>query len=175
MNAVQGAAMAGAEKVIAIDLVDWKLEKAKEFGATHTINPTREDPVQRIMDITHGVGADATILTAGLVTPNLLATATRATRKAGRTVIVGLIGLDPNEPATHPLDLMFMLMAKEVFGTIFGHNVPRIDIPRLLDLYRDGKLKLDELVTHRYRLDQINQAYQDLEEGKVIRGVLLFD
>jgi len=175
MNAVQGAAMAGAEKVIAIDLVDWKLEKAKEFGATHTINPTREDPVQRIMDITHGVGADATILTPSLVTPALLATATRATRKAGRTVIVGAIGRDPNEPETHPLDLMFMLMAKEVFGTIFGHNVPRIDIPRLLALYRDGKLKLDELVTRRYRLDEINQAYHDVEQGRVIRGVLIFD
>ncbi len=175
MNAVQGAAMAGAEKVIAVDLVDWKLEKAKEFGATHTINPTREDPVQRIMDITQGVGADATILTTSLVTPGLLATATRATRKAGRTVIVGAIGRDPNEQETHPLDLMFMLMAKEVFGTIFGHNVPRIDIPRLLQLYRDGKLKLDELVTRRYRLDEINQAYHDVEQGNVLRGVLVFD
>jgi S-(hydroxymethyl)glutathione dehydrogenase/alcohol dehydrogenase len=175
MNAVQGAALAGAEKVIAIDLVDWKLEKAKEFGATHTINPTREDPVQRIMDITHGVGADATSLTPSLVTPSLLTTATRATRKAGRTVIVGAIGRDPNEVETHPLDLMFMLMAKEVFGTIFGHNVPRIDIPRLLALYRDGKLKLDELVTRRYRLEEINQAYHDVERGQVIRGVLVFD
>jgi S-(hydroxymethyl)glutathione dehydrogenase/alcohol dehydrogenase len=88
---------------------------------------------------------------------------------------VGAIGRDPNEVETHPLDLMFMLMAKEVFGTIFGHNVPRIDIPRLLALYRDGKLKLDELVTRRYRLEEINQAYHDVECGQVIRGVLVFD
>lgn len=127
------------------------------------------------MEITHGMGADATILTTSLVTPGLLATATRATRKAGRTVIVGAIGRDPNEKETHPLDLMFMLMAKEVFGTIFGHNVPRIDIPRLLALYREGRLKLDQLVTKRYRLAEINQAYHDFEEGKVPRGVLVFD
>ena len=174
MHAVQGAALAGAEKVIAIDLMDWKLEKAKEFGATRTINASREDPVQRIRDFTHGVGADATILTPSLVTPSLLTTATRATRKAGRTVIVGAISRDPTEADAHSLDVMFVLMAKEVFGTIFGHDGPRIDVPRLLALYRDGKLELDELVTRRYRLDEINQAYHDVEHGQVIRGVLVF-
>ncbi|MCS7051064.1 MAG: alcohol dehydrogenase, partial [Thermomicrobium sp.] len=72
-----------------------------------------------------------------------------------------------------PVD--FMLLAKEIVGTIFGHNVPRIDIPRLLGLYREGKLKLDELVTRRYRLDEIDQAFIDLEEGRLLRGVLVFD
>ncbi|MCS7246439.1 MAG: NDMA-dependent alcohol dehydrogenase [Thermomicrobium sp.] len=173
MNAVQGAAMAGAEKVIAIDLVDWKLEKATEFGATHTINPTREDPVQRIMEITHGVGADATILTVALVTAEVIGTAVRATRKAGRTVIVGASDRRMERMNITPVD--FMLLAKEIVGTIFGHNVPRIDIPRLLGLYREGKLKLDELVTRRYRLDEIDQAFIDLEEGRLLRGVLVFD
>jgi Zn-dependent alcohol dehydrogenase len=173
MNAVQGAALAGAEKVIAIDLVDWKLEKAKEFGATHTINPTREDPVQRVLDITHGVGADVVLLTVSLVTADIIGQGVRATRKAGRTVIVGASDRRMDRMNITPYD--FMLLAKEIVGTIFGHNVPRVDIPRLLELYRDGKLKLDELVTKRYRLDEINQAFLDLEEGRLLRGVLVFD
>lgn len=173
MNAVQGAAMAGAEKVIAIDLVDWKLEKAKEFGATHAINASREDPVQRVLDITHGVGADAVILTVSLVTADIIGTGVRITRKAGRTVIVGASDRTMTRMNITPVD--FMLLAKEIVGTIFGHCIPRVHIPHLLSLYKAGKLKLDELVTRRYRLDEINQAYQDLEEGKLLRGVLVFD
>lgn len=173
MNAVQGAAMAGAEKIIAIDLVDWKLEKAKEFGATHTVNVAREDPVQRVLDRTHGVGTDAVILAVSLVTADVIGAGVRATRKAGRTVLVGASDRTLTRMNIRPVD--FMLLAKEIVGTIFGHSIPRIHILQLLDLYRTGKLKLDELVTRTYRLEEINQAYHDLEEGKLIRGVLLFD
>lgn len=173
MNAVQGAAMAGAEKVIAIDLVDWKLEKAKEFGATHTVNVAREDPVQRVLDRTHGVGTDAVILAVSLVTADVIGAGVRATRKAGRTVLVGASDRTLTRMNIRPVD--FMLLAKEIVGTIFGHSIPLIHILQLLDLYRTGKLKLDELVTRTYRLEEINQAYHDLEEGKLIRGVLLFD
>lgn len=101
VNAVQGAAIATVEVVIAVDLVDWKVERAKVFGASHTSNPLREGPVPRIVEITHGIGADATILTPRVVTPALLATAMRATRKAGQAVIVEVIGRAPNEPETH--------------------------------------------------------------------------
>lgn len=173
MNAVQGAAMAGAEKIIAIDLVDWKLEKAKEFGATHTVNVAREDPVQRVLDRTHGVGTDAVILAVSLVTADVIGAGVRATRKAGRTVLVGASDRTLTRMNIRPVD--FMLLAKEIVGTIFGHSIPLIHILQLLDLYRTGKLKLDELVTRTYRLEEINQAYHDLEEGKLIRGVLLFD
>jgi len=113
------------------------------------------------------------LLTVSLVTADIIGQGVRATRKAGRTVIVGA--------SDRRMDRMnitlddFMLLAKEIVGTIFGHDVPRVDIPRLPELYRDGKLKLDELVTKRYRLDEINQAFLDLEEGRLLRGVLVFD
>ncbi len=173
MNAVQGAALAGAAKVIAVDLVDWKLEAAQEFGATHTINATYEDPVQRILELTNGVGADKTIVTIGLVEPEHIGMAYRATRKAGRCVVVGLAPIATDSMKVPPADLV--LLGKEVVGTLYGHVNPRVDFPYLLQLYRSGRLKLDELVTKTYSLDQINEGYQDLLQGRVIRGVILFD
>ncbi|GBD21280.1 NDMA-dependent alcohol dehydrogenase [bacterium HR28] len=173
MNAVQGAALAGASKVIAVDIVPWKLEAAQEFGATHTINAQYEDPVQRILDLTNGVGADKTIVTIGHVEPEHIGIAYRATRKAGRCVVVGLAPIATDSMKVPPADLV--LLGKEVVGTLYGHVNPRVDFPYLLQLYRAGRLKLDELVTKTYRLDEINQGYADLLEGRVIRGVILFD
>lgn len=173
MNAVQGAALAGAAKVIAVDVIDWKLEAAKEFGATHTINAKYDDPVQRILELTNGVGADRTIVTLGLVEPEHIGQAHRATRKAGRTVVVGLAAITTDSMKVPPADLV--LLGKEVVGTLYGHVNPRVDFPYLIQLYRAGRLKLDELVTKTYKLEQINEGYQDLLEGRVIRGVILFD
>jgi len=172
MNAVQGAALAGAAKVIAVDVVPWKLEAAQEFGATHTINAQYEDPVQRILDLTNGVGADKTIVTIGHVEPEHIGIAYRATRKAGRCIVVGLAPIATDSMKVPPADLV--LLGKEVVGTLYGHVNPRVDFPYLLQLYRAGRLKLDELVTKTYSLDEINKGYEDLLEGRVIRGVIRF-
>lgn len=119
MNAVQGAKLAGAVRIIAVDRIDWKLEKAREFGATHTINVTKEDPEQRVLEITNGVGCDRVLLTLDHVKPEHVGLGTRATRKAGRCVIVGAAGRGMDHSEVTPRE--FMLLAKEIVGTIYGH------------------------------------------------------
>lgn len=173
MNAVQGVKLAGAVRIIAVDRIDWKLEKAREFGATHTINVTKEDPEQRILEITNGVGCDRVLLTLDHVKPEHVGLGTRVTRKAGRCVIVGASGRGMDHIEVTPRE--FMLLAKEIVGTIYGHANPKVDIPRFLELYEVGRLRLDELITKTYTLDEINEGYRDVVEGRVLRGVILFD
>uniref|UniRef100_A0A831TBA8 NDMA-dependent alcohol dehydrogenase n=2 Tax=Thermorudis TaxID=1649508 RepID=A0A831TBA8_9BACT len=172
INAVQGAAAGGAAKVIAVDLLDYKLEMAEEMGATHTINNSREDPVERILELTNGVGADKTIVTIDVVRPEHVGMAYRATRKAGRTVVVGLAPVDEDHIDVPPSDLV--LLGKEVVGTLYGHSNPRADFARYLELYRLGKLKIDELITRTYTLDQINEGFRDMLDGRNIRGVIVY-
>ncbi|MDI3341146.1 MAG: NDMA-dependent alcohol dehydrogenase [Sphaerobacter sp.] len=172
INAVQGAAVKGAAKVIAVDLVDFKLEMAEELGATHTINNSREDPVALIRELTNGVGADKTIVTIDVVQPEHVGMAYRATRKGGRTVVVGLGQPTAGHIDIPPTDLV--LMQKEVVGSLYGNSNPRVDLPRYLELYRAGTLKVDELITRTYTLDQINEGYQDMLEGRNIRGVIRY-
>ncbi len=172
INAVQGANVGGAAKIIAIDPVDYKLEMAEEFGATHTINPNKEDPVQRIKDLTNGVGADKAIVTIDVVQPEHVGNASKAIRKAGRVVVVGLSPATNDHIDVNPLDLV--LSQKEVMGCLYGTSNPRTDLLRYIDLYRAGKLKIDELVTRTYTLDQINEGYQDMLAGKNIRGLVVY-
>ena len=172
INAVQGAALKGAAKVIAIDLVDYKLEAAEEMGATHTINAKREDPVQRIIELTNGVGADKTIVTIDVVTPEHIGNAVKAVRKGGRAVIVGVPPVHYQHMDVMPFDLV--LSQKEVAGCLYGSSNPQADVLRYLELYRAGKLKVDELITRTYTLDEINQGYQDMLDGKNIRGVIVY-
>jgi len=172
INAVQGAAVKGAAKVIAVDPVDFKLEMAEEMGATHTINNSREDPVARILELTNGIGADKTIVTIDVVQPEHIGMAYKATRKAGRTVVVGLAPVGVDRMDVPPLDLV--LMQKEIVGSLYGNSNPRADLPRYLELYRTGTLKVDELITKTYTLDQINEGYQDMLEGRNIRGVIRY-
>jgi len=171
MNVVQGAAIAGAKHIIAVDKVDFKLEKAREFGATHTVNSTREDPVAFAQQLTNGVGVDYAF--EAIATPATIGQAYAATRKAGTTVVIGLTPATTESVPIPPLDLV--LMQKTLMGTLYGSSQPRNDIPQLLAMYGAGKLKLDELITRTYRLDQINEAYDDMINGRNIRGVIRFD
>jgi NDMA-dependent alcohol dehydrogenase len=171
MNVVQGAAIAGAKHIIAVDKVDFKLEKAREFGATHTVNSEREDPVGFARNLTNGVGVDYAF--EAIATPATIGQAYAATRKAGTTVVIGLTPATAESVPIPPLDLV--LMQKTLMGTLYGSSQPRNDIPQLLALYGAGKLKLDELITRTYRLDQINEAYDDMISGRNIRGVIRFD
>lgn len=171
INAVQGAAHAGAKNVIAVDPVELKRTKASELGATHTAS-TAEEAHELVQSLTHGVGADQAIITTGVVESATVSAAVEAIRKAGSVTITGLAALDD-----HTVDIPSMsltLFEKRIQGSLFGSANPFADIPKLLDLYRSGHLKLDEVVTREYRLEQINEAYADMHSGKNVRGVIVF-
>ncbi len=169
MNAVQGAALAGARSVIAVDPVLFKREKAIEFGATHVL--ARIDEVPALLDeLTRGVNADVTIVTIDVVKPEHVRAAFDATRKGGTLVLTG----HGNGDTIQLNGSTLTSWQKRVQGAIFGGLNPHLDIPRMAAMYMSGKLKLDELITQSYRLDQVNEGYRDLHDGKNIRGVIDF-
>ena len=171
INAVQGAALAGARNVIAIDPVPLKRETAEKLGATHSA-ATAGEAQQLITELTRGVGADKAIVTVGVVTSEVVTSAFNAIRKGGTVVVTGLA-----DPAKNTIELsgaVLTLFEKRIQGSLFGSGDPFHDIPRMVELYQAGDLKLDELITSTYTLDQINQGYQDLLDGKNIRGVIRY-
>jgi S-(hydroxymethyl)glutathione dehydrogenase/alcohol dehydrogenase len=171
-NAVQGAAMAGARHVVAVDPVEWKRTKATELGATHTA-ASLEEAQALVGEITWGANADKAILTTGVATGDLIAPMMSMVAKGGRGVVVAVAPISQEDVKLNLFDLA--MQRKELVGCIFGNANPRRDIPRLLRLYAEGKLKLDELVTNTYTLDEINQGYQDMRDGKNIRGMVIHD
>ncbi|KGH46349.1 MULTISPECIES: NDMA-dependent alcohol dehydrogenase [Modestobacter] len=171
-NALQGAVHAGASTVIAVDPAPFKQEKAKEFGATHAFAGI-EEATEYARSITNGQGADAVIITIGVVQGEHVAQALAAIRKAGTVVLTGLGDITATGAPIALGDLT--LMQKRLQGSLFGESNPRHDIPALLRMYQAGQLKLDELVTREYTLDQVAEAYEDMHAGKNIRGVIVFD
>lgn len=170
INAVQGAAFAGARHVVAVDPVASKLQLAERLGATHTTADAAQAQ-QLVTELTRGVGADQALVTMGVVTQEVIGAAFAVIRKAGTVVVTGLSG-----PADKNIQLPgfeLALFEKRVVGALFGGGNPFEEIPRMLDLYRSGDLKLDELVTTRYRLDEVQQGYQDLLDGKNVRGLIV--
>jgi NDMA-dependent alcohol dehydrogenase len=170
--AIQGARIAGAAIIVAVDPVVFKRDSALRFGATHTA-PTAAAALPLVRDLTRGVMADGVILAPSLVESGDVGEALALTRKGGNCVITGLA-----TPATQSatLDVQnFTLMNKNLRGTVFGSCNPHSDIAVLSRLYRAGRLQLDEMVTKRYRLEQVNEAYADLLRGQLIRGVIEFD
>ncbi|WP_007025783.1 NDMA-dependent alcohol dehydrogenase [Saccharomonospora iraqiensis] len=171
-NAVQGAAHAGASTVLAVDPVEFKRDKARELGATHAYADLRE-AAEHARSVTNGQGADAVIVAVGVTGGEHLATALGAIRKAGTVVVTGLGSHRATDVPLRLNDLV--LMQKSVKGSLFGEAAPGCDIPALVRLWRQGVLKLDELVTTRYPLDEVAKAYDDMHAGRNIRGVLVFD
>jgi S-(hydroxymethyl)glutathione dehydrogenase/alcohol dehydrogenase len=172
INAVQGAAHAGASHVIAVDPVAFKREKAQEFGATHAFGSI-EEAAEFGRSVTNGQGADKALVTVGVLKGEHVAQAVDAIGKGGRVVITGLGSLTEVGIPMNPS--MLALFTKEIRGALFGDQNPSADILRMLRLYQEGKLKLDELITTRYKLDDINQAYEDMHAGKNLRGVIIYD
>ena len=168
LNVIQGAALAGAEKIIAVDLLDNKLEMARQFGATHTVNASACDPVEQVRSLTEQKGVDYAFEVIGL--PKTVRQAFDSLAKRGETIVLGVTPLE-TEVSIPIMPLIFE--EKVVKGSVYGSSRPRIDIPKLINLYRAGKLKLDELVTRTYSFDQINEAYAALERGEVARTVVL--
>jgi NDMA-dependent alcohol dehydrogenase len=172
INAVQGAAIAGATNVIAVDPLPNKREAAEKLGATHSV-ATADEAQQLVTDLTRGVGADEALITVGVVTQDVVDAAFAVIRKHGTLIITGLAG--PGKKTIQLSSFELTLFQKRVEGALFGGGNPFDDIPLMLDLYRAGQLKLDELVTTRYRLDEVNQGYRDLLEGRNIRGLLIHE
>lgn len=170
MNAIQGARIAGAERIIAVDPVEFKRDQAKVFGATHT-SPSVEDATALTRDLTRGVMADAAILTVGVAHGDQIAPLLGLVSKGGRAVVTAVAPFTESEVTLSLFDLT--IFQKELRGSLFGASNGHADIPRLLSLYRSGQLKLDELITTRYTLDEINTGYEDLRAGRNIRGVIV--
>jgi S-(hydroxymethyl)glutathione dehydrogenase/alcohol dehydrogenase len=171
INAVQGARLAGARHIFGIDPVGFKRQKAIEFGATHTAS-SLEEAAAVIGAATEGRMANKVIMTMGLGRGEDIAAALAVTAKRGRVVVTNIHAASEVQVSMSALDLT--LMEKQVVGSLFGSANPRADIPKLLGLYSDGQLKLDELVTRTYRLDEVNQGYEDMREGRNLRGVITF-
>jgi NDMA-dependent alcohol dehydrogenase len=171
MNAVQGAAAAGAKRVMVIDPVEAKREWAMEFGATHTY-ASAEEAMVGVNELTWGRMAEKVIITVGDIQGENVQQALSLTGKGGRTVVTGM-GQAANTDVKLSL-FELTLLQKDLQGAIFGGSNPRAEIPALLSLYQEGQLKLDGLVTTTYKLEDINEGYQDMRDGKNIRGMVLY-
>jgi alcohol dehydrogenase (nicotinoprotein) len=172
INAVQGAAFAGAKNIVAVDPLPNKREIAERLGATHSVAGAAQAQ-QLVADLTQGVGADQALVTVGVVTEDVIEAAFAAIRKHGTVIVTGLAG--PGKKNIQLSSFELTLFQKRIEGALFGGGNPFDDIPLMLDLYRSGRLKLDELVTSQYRLEDVNRGYQDLLEGRNVRGVLIHE
>jgi S-(hydroxymethyl)glutathione dehydrogenase/alcohol dehydrogenase len=168
LNVVQGAAMVSANPIIGIDIYDHKLEMARRFGASHTINSAKSDLREEVRKIVGAKGVDVFVENTGSV--RLIELAYELTGKTGRTILVGVPRYD-QDITIHSLPLHF---GKMLTGCEGGHTNPTTDIPRYLNLHRNGKLKLDGLVTHRFPLDQINDALDAVRSGEAGRCIISF-
>ncbi|MCB1385042.1 MAG: Zn-dependent alcohol dehydrogenase [Nitratireductor sp.] len=170
LNSVQGAAASGAARIIAIDIAPSKLKDARKFGATHGLNPATDDVAAKIMKLTGGRGVDHVFVTVGA--PAAFEGAFNYITKNGSVVVVGMPATgvyakyDPGTMAA---------WNQKIIGSKMGEAVISRDIPKLVKAYRRGELKLDELVSNTYRLDQINEAIAEVRSGTVNRNVIIFD
>lgn len=171
MNAVQGAKMAGAKNVVAIDPVEFKRESAMEFGATHTFS-SMEEAMAPVAEMTMGQMADVVLMTPGVLYGDLMNLGTKLAGKGGTIVATAVAPLGQTSADINLSELT--LWNKEIKGTIFGSLNPRYDIPNLLSMYSAGTLKLDELITKTYALEDINEGYRAMRDGENIRGVIEF-
>jgi len=169
LNAIQGAVYVGAYPVIAVDVRDSKLERARVFGATHTVNAKNEDdPIKKVHEITYGRGADFVIVAVAGI--EILRQGFLMSAPDGTTCVIGH-GHGEQLSAWTPTDFMG---GRKLTGSAMGAVRLRIDIARLIELYKMGRLKLDELVSGHYPFEQINEAISSSEQGEVIRNVLMF-
>ena len=169
--AVQGAALAGANNVVVVEPVEWKREKILEFGATHTA-ASHEDAFALVQGLTEGRMADKAILCVGTADGAHVAQLMSMIKKAGRAVVTSVSPMLNEDVKLNLFE--FAMQRKELVGCIFGNANPAVDIPKLLALYKAGKLKLDEMITTEYTLDDINQGYQDMRDGKNFRGLIKY-
>jgi NDMA-dependent alcohol dehydrogenase len=172
INAVQGAAHSGARFVVAVDPVPFKRETALSLGATHAVSSV-DEARPLVKELTWGVGADAAILTTGVAEGPMIAQLMALVGKTGKVVVTAIAPMLQTDVSLSLAELT--LFQKELRGSIFGGDNPRVAIPRLLRLEESGKLELDGLVTRTYPLEDVNEGYRDLRDGRNIRGVLVME
>jgi S-(hydroxymethyl)glutathione dehydrogenase/alcohol dehydrogenase len=170
-GAIQGAKMAGARYVIAVDPLPFKVEKAKQIGATHGADSILEANLM-IPELTEGRMADVVILTPGVLTGDMLAPAMQLASKDGRVVATAIAPFNQDEVSLNLFNLAMFNQA--LLGTVFGSCSPRVQIPNLLRLYQAGLLEVDSLITQEYTLDEVQNGYDDLAAGSNVRGVVKF-
>ncbi|MCK6624446.1 MAG: Zn-dependent alcohol dehydrogenase [Anaerolineae bacterium] len=169
LNSIQGAFLSGAQPIIAIDLVPGKLAAAKRFGATHTVNPTEENPLAAVRSLTQGRGADYVFVTVG--STKAMEQGLTLLRRAGTLVIVGM----PASGAKLQIEAVdFADNSQHILGSKMGSTRLQVDVPKLVELYQQGRLKLDELITARYPLAEINEAIAAVKRGEALRNVIVF-
>lgn len=168
LNVIQGARIAGAAEIIAVDMVEAKLQMAKEFGATVTVNAGQGDAVSQVMDLTSQRGADVAFEVIGLA--KTIEQTVGMTRRGGQAVLVGVPRMDVTLQV--PAFFGMVLMSKTIRGCWYGSSNVQRDVPRLLELYGDGRLKLDELISRTITLDEVNDAFDAMTTGEVARQVI---
>jgi S-(hydroxymethyl)glutathione dehydrogenase/alcohol dehydrogenase len=168
LSAIMGCKLAGCNPIIAVDVMESKLAFARELGATHTVNAREVDAVDTLRSLTRG-GPDYVFDSVGAV--GTINQALKAVRPGGAATIMGMHSLKTDVPIpAGPL----IAQNKRLLGSFFGSSKPQLDLPKFVELYRAGRLPVDALVTKRYRLDELAQAFADMEAGHVARGVIVF-
>lgn len=169
LNVIQGGALAGAEKIIAVDVLANKLGYARQFGATHVIDARQLGAIEAVRQLTDGRGADYAFEVIG--NPKTMSQAYQMLRRGGTLVVVG-VAPTTAEVAFNASSIMLNEMT--IRGSLYGSCIPKLDAPRILNLYRAGKIKLDELISREYPLDRINDAFDALRNGEVARSIIRF-
>jgi S-(hydroxymethyl)glutathione dehydrogenase/alcohol dehydrogenase len=168
LSAIQGARIAGARMIIAVDVVEHKLATAKEMGATHVVDASSSDPVKAIRDMTRG-GVDYAFEAIGL--KKAAEQCFDCIRSGGTATIIGMIPVGQKVELDGPA----FLREKKIQGSSMGSNKFRIDMPKYIEFYRQGRLKLDEMITRRGKLEDVNEAFRAMKAGEVSRTVLILD
>ena len=169
LNVIQGSRLMNASKIIAVDINEGALEFAMKFGATHSVNAAHQDAIARVKEITDGQGADYTFEVFG--SGETVETAYAMARKGGTCTVVGIAPVGDKAG----IEAVSLVRSEKVLkGTYYGSARCHVDMPKFVDMYQSGRLSIDDLVTRRYTLDQINQAYDELEAGGIGRGVIVF-
>jgi S-(hydroxymethyl)glutathione dehydrogenase / alcohol dehydrogenase len=169
LNVIQGAKHAGAERIIAVDMVEGKLKRAEKFGANALVNASA-DPVAQVMELSGGRGADVAFEVIGLGAT--IEQTFQMTRRGGQAIIVGVPAFDVTMTITPAMDLLFQ--EKQIRGSWYGSSNVHRDVPALARLYGEGKLLLDELISQEIRLDQVNEALENMGSGEIARSVIKY-
>jgi NDMA-dependent alcohol dehydrogenase len=170
LNVIQGAKIAGAANIIAVDMLPQKLEMAKQFGATTLVNASDGDPVSQVIALTDNHGVDVAFEVIGL--KQTIDQTINMTRRGGETVLVGVPRMDVLLET--PAFFGVVLMSKTIKGCWYGSSNVQKDVPKLLEYYKSGQLKLDELISRRISVDDVNDAFKAMEAGEVARSVISY-
>jgi Zn-dependent alcohol dehydrogenase len=170
LNVIQGARIKGAGEIIAVDMNETKLQMAKEFGATATVNASQSDPVSQVMEMTSQRGADVAFEVIGL--QQTIDQTITMVRRGGQAILVGVPKMDVMVQL--PAFFGVVLAEKTIKGCWYGSSNVQRDVPKLIELYKKGDLKLDELISRTITLEEVNDAFEAMKTGEVARSVIQY-